>query len=95
MSVARVNELHAKEGCGDELREFLRKVEPVIRSSEGCEKCEILECDTEKGRYVLLEFWDSIESHERAAQKISSEETARIMELLRLPPTGDYFHRIS
>lgn len=95
MSVARLNELQAKEGCGDQLREFLSKIEPLIRSSEGCEKCEILECDTEVGRYVLLEFWDSIESHQRAAQRISPDETARIMELLQMPPTGDYYHRIS
>ena len=95
MSIARLNELHAKAGCGDELRAFLCKIESVIRSSKGCEKCEILECDTDVGRYVLLEFWDSIESHQRAAENISPEETARIMELLMMPPTGDYFHRIS
>lgn len=95
MSVARMNELHAKEGCGAELREFLRKLEPMIRSSEGCEKCEILECDTDDNHYVLLEFWDSIESHERAANKITTEERERIMDLLLMPPTGDYFHRIS
>ena len=95
MNVARMNELHAKEGCGDELREFLLKLEPIIQSSQGCEKCEVLECDTELGRYVLFEFWDSIESHQNAAQQISSEETSRILKLLQMPPSGDYFHRIS
>jgi quinol monooxygenase YgiN len=91
MSVTRINDFRAKEGHIDALRAFLRQVIPSIASSRGCLSCKLLQSQDSPARFVVLEVWDSIESHKAAVKDIPPEMFVTVMELLDGRPSGEYF----
>ena len=92
MSVTRINDFWAKEGKADALRAFLGQVIPSIASSRGCVSCKLLQSQDNPARFVVLEVWDSIESHKAAVKDIPPDVFATVMELLDGRPSGEYFH---
>jgi quinol monooxygenase YgiN len=70
MSVARVNEFPGKEGKAEALCTFLAPVIPMIASSTGCVSCHLLQSHENPTRFVVLEVWNSIESHQAAVRNI-------------------------
>lgn len=92
MSVTRINDFRAKEGKADALRALLGQVIPSIASSPGCVSCKLLQSEDNPARLVVLEVWDSIESHKAAVKDIPPDAFATVMELLDGRPSGEYFH---
>jgi quinol monooxygenase YgiN len=91
MSVTRINDFRAKEGKADALRALLGQVVPSIASSQGCLSCKLLQSQDSPSRIVVLEVWDSIESHKAAVKDIPPEISMTVMELLDGRPSGEYF----
>ena len=91
MSVTRINDFRAKEGKADSLRALLGQVIPSIASSRGCLSCKLLQSQDDPARFVVLEAWDSIESHKAAVRDIPPETLRTVMELVDGRPSGEYF----
>ncbi len=89
--VTRINEFRAKEGKADALRKFLTPVIPMIASSTGCVSCHLLQSHENPTRFVVLEVWNSIESHQAAVRNIPAEAFTEVMQLLDGAPTGEYY----
>ena len=92
MSVTRINDFRAKEGKAGALLAFLGQIIPSITSSKGCLSCKLLQSQDNPARFVVLEVWDSIESHKAAVKDIPPDAFATVMELLDGRPSGEYFH---
>jgi len=92
MSVTRINDFRAKEGKADALRGLLGQAIPTIASSCGCLSCKLLQSQDRPARFVVLEVWESIESHKAAVKDIPPEMFMTVMELLEGRPSGEYFH---
>ncbi len=92
MSVTRINDFRAKEGKADALRALLTQVIPSIGSLKGCLSCKLLQSQDTPSRFVVLEVWDSVDSHKAAVKDISPEMIMTVMELLEGRPSGEYFH---
>jgi quinol monooxygenase YgiN len=92
MNVTRINDFRAKESNAEALRAFLGQVIPSIASSRGCLSCKLLQSQDNPARFVVIEVWDSIESHMAAVKDIPPEMFASAMELLDGRPSGEYFH---
>ena len=94
MSISRIGEVQAKEGVADELREFLISIMPGIKSSEGCESVQLYQSQDEPSRFMMIEVWDSIESHQASVKNIPPEKLGEIRPLLATSPRGSYFNLI-
>ena len=92
MSVTRINDFRGKESKVGALRAFLGQVIPSIASSKGCLSCKLLQSQDSPSRFVVLEVWDSVESHKAAVKDIPPEMFMTVMELLDGGPSGEYFH---
>ncbi len=91
MSITRINEFHAKDGMGDDLRKFLISIIPVIKSSAGCQSCQLLQCLDDPTRLVIVEIWESVEAHQASVKRIPPDNFAEIMKMLVETPKGAYF----
>jgi quinol monooxygenase YgiN len=92
MSVTRINEFQAQPDKADELREFLLSVVASMSSLPGCQSSQLLQSHDSPTRFVVIEVWDSVESHQASVQNIPPESFAQVMELLDGRPRGEYFH---
>lgn len=91
MSVTRINDFRAKEGQAETLRALLGQAIPSIASSRGCLSCKLLQSQDSPARFVVLEVWDSVESHKAAVKDIPPEMLMTVMEILDGRPSGEYF----
>jgi len=91
MSVTRINDFRAKEGKADALRALLMQVIPSIASLKGCLSCKLRQSQDTPSRFVVLEVWDSVDSHKAAVKDIPPEMLMAVMELLDGRPSGEYF----
>lgn len=91
MAITRINEFLAVEGQSEALFSFLSSIVPYISSSEGNVSCEVL-CDTEdQHRIVVLEKWDSIDSHKKSVDNFPKDKMQAVMGFFAAPPKGSYF----
>ena len=91
MNITRINEFHAKESKGDDLREFLVSIVPIIESSAGCQSCQLLQCLDDPTRLVVVEIWESVEAHRTSVKNIPPNNFTEIMKMLAETPKGAYF----
>ena len=94
MSISRIGEVQAKEGLANELLEFLTSIMPGIQSSEGCESVQLYQSQDEPSKFMMIEVWDSIESHQASVKNIPPEKLGEIRPLLATSPRGSYFNLI-
>ena len=94
MSISRIGEIQAKEGLPEELREFLISIMPGIQSSEGCETVQLYQSQDDPSKFMMIEVWDSIESHQASVKNIPAEKLGEIRPLLATSPSGSYFKLI-
>ena len=64
MSVSRIGEFHAATNQVDALRDFLKSILPIIRSSQGCVSCQLLQDQEDAAKFVMIEVWDSVRRRE-------------------------------
>ena len=94
MTVARIGEMQAKKSLSTELRVFLISIMPGIRSSEGCESVQLYQNADDPTRFMMIEVWDSVESHQASVKNIPPEKLGEIRPLLATSPSGSYFKLI-
>lgn len=94
MSISRIGEIQAKEGLLEELREFLIAIMPGIQSSEGCESVQLYQSEDDPSKFMMIEVWDRIESHQASVKNIPAEKLGEIRPLLATSPSGSYFKLI-
>jgi quinol monooxygenase YgiN len=94
MAIVRINEFHAAPDKAAALREFLGSVIDVIKTSPGCQACELLAQQDDPARLVIVETWDSVAAHQAAATRIPPEKLAEVRPLLAEPPVGRYHDRL-
>jgi quinol monooxygenase YgiN len=70
LTVARIGEFQAQEGLTEDLQDFLISIMPLIKSSEGCESVQLYQSQDDPSKFIMVEVWDSVESHQ-ASVKIS------------------------
>jgi quinol monooxygenase YgiN len=91
MSISRIGEVQAKPETIDELREFLLSIMPGIQASEGCESVHLYQNEDDPSRFLMIEVWDSVESHQASVKNIPPEKLGEIRPLLATSPSGRYF----
>ena len=91
MSIYRVGETQAKEGMADQLRDFLVSIIPGIQSSEGCEEVHLYQSEADPSKFLMIEQWDHVESHQASVRNIPAEKLGEIRPLLANSPSGSYF----
>ena len=91
MSVTRIGEFRAKEFQDEALYGFLQSIIPLIEASEGCNSCLLLRNAEDARKFVIIEFWDSIEEHKASVKNIPPEMFQNALNLLANPPTGAYY----
>ncbi|HKY54955.1 MAG TPA: antibiotic biosynthesis monooxygenase [Anaerolineales bacterium] len=90
MSVTRIGETQAKPETIEALRDFLISILPRIKSSHGCESVALYQSHDDPTKFVVIEIWDSIESHQASVKNIPSELLVEIRPLLASAPSGSY-----
>jgi quinol monooxygenase YgiN len=95
VSVTRIGEVQAREELTDALREFLMSILPTIKASKGCESCELLQSQDDPTKFVIIEVWDSVESHKASVNNIPPEMIGQIRPLLAGSPSGAYFGTVA
>jgi len=93
MSLIRINEFVAAPGKAAALRSFLEELVPFIRSSSGCKGVELASCLEDGGRFVVVETWDSKESHAASLANYPRERMEAGRQLIGAPPKGEFFER--
>jgi quinol monooxygenase YgiN len=91
MSVSRIGEFHAATNQVDALRDFLKSILPIIRSSQGCVSCQLLQDQEDAAKFVMTEVWDSVEAHQASTKNIPQELLVKIRPLLASAPQGKYW----
>lgn len=94
MAVARIGEVQAKPELTEKLRGFLISIMPGIRESTGCESVHLYQSDEDPSKFMMIEVWDSIESHQASVKNIPPEKLGEIRPLLATSPSGSYFRLI-
>jgi len=91
MSVTRINEFRAADGRAADLFAFLNSLIPYISSSEGCAGCDVLRSKDSPKSFVVIEKWESIESHRKSIEGFPKDDMQAAMALFDAPPKGTYY----
>ncbi len=94
MSIYRIGETQAKPEAVEELRKFLLSIMAGIRSSPGCESVQLYQSPDDQTKFLMIEIWDSKESHQTSVKEIPPEMIAKIRPLLASTPKGEYFELV-
>ena|SRR3990172_6677100 len=95
MTVTRIGEVQAKPELTETLRDFLISIMPMIKSSQGCESVQLFQSQDDATKFIMIEVWDSIESHQASVKNIPPEKLAKIRPLLASPPSGNYYELVT
>jgi quinol monooxygenase YgiN len=95
MSVVRIGETQAKPETTEALRDFLISIIPMIKSADGCESVELYQGQDDPSKFIVIEVWDSVESHQASVKNIPPEKLTKIRPLLATSPSGSYYDLIN
>jgi len=91
MTIARIYNMHAKEGMSAELETALRGVLAAVSRLPGSQGAELLRDLGNEHRFILFERWDSVEAHKAGQAEFAKLDMRPMMEALDGPPDGGYF----
>ncbi|MNJ93385.1 Antibiotic biosynthesis monooxygenase [compost metagenome] len=91
MNITRINEFVAKTELGNRLQDLLLSFVSEIKSSKGCQTCQLIRSLENPDKILIIEVWDSQEDHQAAVDNIQGDDIVRVMELLASPPKGEFF----
>ena len=91
MAITRINQFEAKASAEEKLYSFLRSVISVIEARPGCISCKLLRSTENPACLAIIEEWESIEAHQRAASAIPPETLAEAASMFAKPPSGMYY----
>ncbi|MDB6031294.1 MAG: antibiotic biosynthesis monooxygenase [Verrucomicrobiales bacterium] len=91
MAVTRLNYFAAKAEQREALARFLFDEIQVVINAEGCLSCRLL-CDYANPlEFVILESWESVEAHQKAAGMIPKEQIMSVMQYFGEAAQGRLF----
>ena len=90
MSIVRHYVMQAKPGGGDRLAAVLGEIVALVRPVPGCEDAEALRDQTDPERFVLIERWDSVESHRAAGPHLQRDLLPQLIAALNGQPDAAY-----
>ena len=91
MAITRINQFEAKAAAEEKLYAFLQSVISIITACPGCISCRLLRSTENPACLAIVEEWDSIESHQKAAHAIPPDKLAEASALFAKPPSGMYY----
>ncbi len=91
MAITRINHFEAQAGSEQALYEFLQSVISIVKECSGCLDCQLLRSIDNSVNLVIIEQWDSVESHQKAASAIPPEKLKDAFALFASPPSGMYY----
>src|SRR5687768_14796628 len=91
MAVARIGEVQAKPELTEDLRDFLISIMPMIKSSDGCASVQLYQSQDDQTKFIMIEIWDSVESHQASVKNIPPDKLGEIRPLLASSPSGSYY----
>jgi quinol monooxygenase YgiN len=91
MGITRINEFQSAPNKEEELYVFLKSLIPYIASSEGSISCEVLRHNENTNTFLVIEKWQSIESHKKSVGEFPKEQMQAAMSLFGCPPKGGYY----
>ena len=94
MSITRIGETQAKSETTEALRDFLISIVPLIKSSQGCESVTMYQSHDDPTKFIIIEVWDSIESHQASVKNIPPEMLGEFRPLLASAPSGGYYELV-
>ena len=86
--------MQAKPETTKALGDFLMSILPTIKSSPGCESVALYQSHDDPTKFIVIEEWDSIESHQASVKNIPPEMLVEIRPLLAFAPSGSYYSRV-
>lgn len=91
MGITRINHFEAKPGSGEALHALLESVVSIIRNCAGCNSVQLLRGVEDPTRLAIIEHWDSIEAHQKAAHAIPPDTMMEAMASFAKPASGAYY----
>lgn len=92
MTITRINQFEAQAGKEEQLHRFLQSVIAIILTCPGVISCRLLRGAENAASLAIIEEWDDIASHQRAAQAVPAEKMAEAGTLFAKAPYGAYYH---
>lgn len=92
MAITRINPFEAGPADAEKLHAFLQSVIDVVTGCPGCLSCRLLRGVDDASAFAIIEEWDSVASHQRAAGAIAPERLAEAAAMFARPPSGTYYH---
>lgn len=91
--VLEVAILNLKPGRGEEFEQTFEQAQLIIAQSPGYQRHELRRCHEAKDRYLLLVWWDTLESHtEGFRQSALYQEWKRLLHHFYEPfPTVEHY----
>jgi heme-degrading monooxygenase HmoA len=77
--VLEVAILNVRSGQGEAFEAAFREAQAIIASMPGYERHELRRCVEARDRYLLLVWWDSLESHTEGFRKSAGYERWRAL----------------
>lgn len=90
MAITRLNYFTAKPDQREALAAFLSDVVAAVHKAEGCVSCRLLTDHRDPLEFVILEVWETVDAHQKAAGMIPKERISVVMQYLARPPRGEY-----
>jgi quinol monooxygenase YgiN len=91
VTITRINQFEAKVAAEEKLYALLQSVISVITTCNGCISCRMLRSTENPACFAIIEEWDSIESHQRAASAMPPAMHAAAVALFAKPASGMYY----
>lgn len=87
-TITRVNHFSAATEKAAELQTFLSSLVPYITSCSGNIMCEVLRQHDNEDKFVVIEKWQDVESHQQSLASFPAEDMQAAMALFGQPPSG-------
>ena len=91
MTVARIYIMHAKPGEDAVLETALRELAVIVPDVPGSEGFELLRDLGNELRFIIIEKWDSEESHKGSISSLPEDLLGRVMGAVDGPLDGSYY----
>ena len=91
MSTIRLTEFKARRDTIDTLKKFLTELIPHMKQLEGFEGGMLIEKSEDPVKFIMVEYWTSVEAHKASAKTIPPELIAQVLPMLGGIPSGSYY----
>lgn len=94
MPITRINHFEAKKETTRQLDAFMQDVVMKVKALPGCRSVRLLHSIENNTHFAVVEEWDSIEAHQKAATAVPPDQLKHAQELVAAPPVGEYFQQL-